>query len=241
MTTLSSRPNRTAFTLVELLVVVAIIAILIAMLFPALGRAREQARAAGCAAHIGQCLKATLMFVNDHEAYLPPVYANKTWTKGGGQNLWWFSSRWLGPYFSMDRATDTGPHRCPSAGSNGIGYNHQELGQFLTNNVPEFAYRLDDVARPSFTVAFADAAWIGNPVPADNPHPDRWFDSGKVPQPIFRTPSNSGYNSNPERPINRHLGQLNAGFLDGHVRRMKASELGFQFPRGDSRALWDRL
>ncbi|MFW6059738.1 MAG: DUF1559 domain-containing protein [Phycisphaeraceae bacterium] len=48
------RRSRQAFTLVELLVVIALIALLIAILLPALSSAREQARRVGCASNLRQ-------------------------------------------------------------------------------------------------------------------------------------------------------------------------------------------
>ncbi|HYE18124.1 MAG TPA: type II secretion system protein, partial [Tepidisphaeraceae bacterium] len=56
---MSVRPSRTrAFTLMELLIVIGIIAILFALLFPSLSRARGQARVVACASNQRQIFQA---------------------------------------------------------------------------------------------------------------------------------------------------------------------------------------
>ena len=63
--------RRSAFTLVELLVVIGIIAVLIAILMPALRRARNQAQKVDCMSRIRQIMLATHMYTQVHKGWLP--------------------------------------------------------------------------------------------------------------------------------------------------------------------------
>ncbi|MGB0766189.1 MAG: prepilin-type N-terminal cleavage/methylation domain-containing protein [Phycisphaeraceae bacterium] len=62
---------RKAFSLIELLVVVSIIALLIAILLPVLSKARESARQTKCMSNLSQQGKATLVYATDRDGYLP--------------------------------------------------------------------------------------------------------------------------------------------------------------------------
>src|SRR5688500_17376646 len=68
-----NRPTRCGFTLVELLVVIGIIATLVAILLPTLGRAREAARAANCLSNLRQITTAFMLFAHDNKGYLPQI------------------------------------------------------------------------------------------------------------------------------------------------------------------------
>lgn len=85
-----------AFTLIELLIVIAIVAILAAILFPVFAQARDKARQSMCQSNLKQLGTAFLMYTADHDGVLPcPGGTFRTSAWPGGiviQSAWLLSS-----------------------------------------------------------------------------------------------------------------------------------------------------
>lgn len=64
--------KRRAFTLLELLVVIALIAILAAILFPVFAQVRERARQVSCMSNLSQLSMALHLYAQDYEGSFPP-------------------------------------------------------------------------------------------------------------------------------------------------------------------------
>ena len=79
------------FTLVELLIVVAIIAILASMILPALRSALDKSRAISCATNHKQLGTATFLYVDDNKGYMPSSNVNYSST---AQHVPWASILW---------------------------------------------------------------------------------------------------------------------------------------------------
>ncbi|MEQ9455502.1 MAG: type II secretion system protein [Phycisphaeraceae bacterium] len=75
----TSPPHRPGFTLIELLVVISISAILIGMLLPALGGARDIARQLNCGTNIRTLALSLELYAQDNREFFPPRAGSNRW------------------------------------------------------------------------------------------------------------------------------------------------------------------
>jgi prepilin-type N-terminal cleavage/methylation domain-containing protein/prepilin-type processing-associated H-X9-DG protein len=96
-----------AFTLIEMLVVVGIVALLVALLLPSLFQAREQSRRAVCLANLKQLANATQMYLDQNRDFF---WRDMVMTEDGETPAgckWWFGFEPNGPaYTEINRPLD---------------------------------------------------------------------------------------------------------------------------------------
>lgn len=211
------------FTLIELLVVVSIIAMLVALLLPAIGQARDSAHAVTCLSNQQQTNAALLNYTLEHDGRLIP-YAVDLPNNGGRQ--WWFGlqqgggtgsarpidpthsplAHYLGDNISQALACPGFPEKDPNYSakfnqrSAHFGYNGAIAWPFA--NRP--ARRLEEVRQPSDVFSFADAVHQQAPPTFFEPHSIGYRRPGMVD-------GTAHY---------RHAEKANAAFLDGHANTL---------------------
>lgn len=243
--------KRSAFTLVELLVVIATIALLMGILLPSLRRSRQEAEAAVCGSNISQLLRGLFSYETENQI-LPYGFDNTVKDKPPGgypgfspidaQGWWWFN--FIEDFYEKSRGNNTAVS-CPSKRLNdptfkmdvlcgNYGINHSICKSFDDKN-EDFKgtpLRSSNIPRPAETLLIVDSGYalISWWHAADNP---------PVPlgiSPITDTSYVPGLRTNKNRNLlpwqkydainGRHPKKtVNTGFVDGHVSRTKADDL----------------
>lgn len=176
--------------------VIAIIALLAALLLPALARAKERGRQASCINSVHQQTLAVLMYADDNNGTLPPTAYNDS----TGNEIDWPSL--LDPYLNYTAKI----HLCPSDNKSQLNsYGLNELAFVdLTDDDPPPLTKLSDFLNPSTSIMQGD---IGTEDDLTTPRPDTLK---------LCAPGSALNDDKDARPSTRHLERCDLGFMDGH-------------------------
>lgn len=219
---------KNGFTLLEIIVVIAIIAMLAAILFPVMSQARENSRRAACASNMAQLAKSALQYSDDYDNRLVPLGTSLP------QQVSW-------PQLLLPYGRHKGIFQCVSDNSTTPfswanfpappGFNDPFHTSYLMNvdaeAQPGTGLHIASIEAPSESIYMSEGAITSNsshPFITKNslPKAGAWIlDSPS--NPLVSNPADSTYAG----PFERHLETSNVVFVDGHVKALKAESWFF--------------
>jgi len=228
------RAHRRAFTLVELLVVISIIALLIGILIPAIGKARRSAQATADLANIRQMEIASLSWAWDHDGQLIDVGLAHGGSLENAEAAWINVLREYDESFIFARSPgDDSPHWPESLGGEGIPvpgsadkFRRSSYGvnNYTTTFAPFKAYNhMNLIPAPHKTVHFLLMAEEGEFAGADHPHVENWY-SRRGPELTAARAATQVEIGAWGGPAADSASRSNWGFLDGHAEQLRFEE-----------------
>lgn len=223
-----ARANRRAFTLIELLTVIAIIGVLAAIVIVSVGKVRQAADKTQCASNLRAVAAAGLMWINENKGSMPDGMFWRAPMQHAGSFLPYLGFQGDGVSGTSDQPT---PMSCPSAlreiGPNpdwNRGYSINIYACRTQNGVwppvspySRHASRLAQIATPSRMAFVMDANFLAD---------------GTAERQVYNTNTTAFWNGPGTTGLHDHGGEsVNVAFLDGHVQTMRPL---VDFPEGDS-------
>ncbi|MBN2456044.1 MAG: prepilin-type N-terminal cleavage/methylation domain-containing protein, partial [Sedimentisphaerales bacterium] len=219
--------------LMELLIVISIIALLMAILVPALGKARKQAKDVACRANLRQWALAFSMYTNENDGRM---FSRNAGYGTDPRTPYWYVL--LKPYYR-----DAKLLLCPEAKTPTVDKNNNGTGARTPYAAWGFIFSPPYNIPPGYYGSYGLNYWV-----CDDPFPGYWKTTN-VPQPgtipVFGDcwmvcsnaldwnppPLYDGYIEGTDpgqlgrHCVNRHDGSVNMLFLDGSARSVDLKEL----------------
>ena len=215
--------SKSGFTLVELLVVTATIAVLAGLLVPVLSRAQAQAKTAACVSNLRVCGSLILLYAGDHQNSFPPAsYNNQSYVVALTAYLPASAALSNRNVFVSPAALQP----CTTYGNKNFTY---AVHNGLFGGTGENPVRLTNVTRPSQVIMMANGAQIpayGNSCaytfwnPWEMNQGDGYNAVTYLNKPIPATAATNVDNVAGEgylRYVQRNNTAINALMVDGHV------------------------
>jgi prepilin-type N-terminal cleavage/methylation domain-containing protein/prepilin-type processing-associated H-X9-DG protein len=208
--------RRRGFTLIEVLVVVAIIAILAAILFPVFAQARERARQAQCLSNMRQLGIGLALYITDNDESTFVFAHDRDLSRASPgrplgatrENRWWNQ---ILPYTRTGGAllvcpSDSG--RLPHATENGQSGRPLVPRSYVANRAAE-GLSIATIEQPAELILVTEKG---------DPFDDSWYEP---PKNLYDKP---GFGQ-PVLALRRHSEGFNASFFDGHAKWMSRGSL----------------